>query len=97
MVKKTRKEIKNKIEKKEEVIEEKKVEKGKPIAQVDKEKKEKTEVIEDEVKEEEKSEKGVATVHYQGNKTREYSKKLHGENYKKLAAQFAEKFDGEVK
>jgi len=39
--------------------------------------------------------KGVATVSWRGN-TREYSKELHGSDYRELAKEFAVKVDGKV-
>ncbi len=37
----------------------------------------------------------IATVTWRGN-TREYSLEIHGEKFRKLAAQFAENVEGEV-
>ena len=56
------------------------------------------ETTEEEPTEEEEAEEtaDVAVVHYRGT-TREYSKEIHGRSFRKLAKQFAEKVDGEVK
>lgn len=44
-----------------------------------------------------KADKTSATVVWRGNRTRTYTKELHGENFAALAKEFAEKKGGEVK
>lgn len=58
----------------------------------------KEEVVVEEVVEtpEVKDTKGVATVEWKG-RSRDYTKELHGKDYKKLAEQFAGKVQGIVK
>ena len=52
--------------------------------------------VEEVVEETVESSKGTVTVFY-GGTSREYSKEIHGNDYKKLAESFASKFDGEIK
>lgn len=54
-----------------------------------------TQVEETETQVEEKSSKTEVTVTWRGN-SRVFSKEIHGDDFKKVAKQFAEKFEGTI-